>query len=202
VLLVGLTGGIGSGKSRAADLLADRGAVVIDADDLARRAVDPGTPGLARVVDRFGPQILAPDGALDREALARIAFEDDAARRDLEAIVHPEVARLFAEAIEPYRGTDRVVVYSVPLLVESHLERGFDVVVTVSAREGVRLERLVRDRGMAEQDVRGRMRAQATDEQREAAADLVIRNDGTKADLTREVDRAWAAIEARRSNRR
>jgi dephospho-CoA kinase len=198
VLLVGLTGGIGSGKSTVADLLARRGAVVIDADDLARRAVDPGTPGLAMVVERFGQQVLTPDGALDRQALARIAFDDDAARRDLEAIVHPEVARLFADAVEPHRSTDRVVVYSVPLLVESHLDRAFDMIVTVSAAEETRVARLGRDRGMTEDDVRGRMRAQATDDRREAVADLVIRNDGSLDDLSAEVESAWAAIEARR----
>jgi dephospho-CoA kinase len=198
VLLVGLTGGIGSGKSTVADLLARRGAAVIDADDLARRAVDPGTPGLAMVVERFGQQVLTPDGALDRQALARIAFDDDAARRDLEAIVHPEVARLFADAVEPHRSTDRVVVYSVPLLVESHLDRAFDMIVTVSAAEETRVARLGRDRGMTEDDVRGRMRAQATDDRREAVADLVIRNDGSLDDLSAEVEPAWAAIEARR----
>ncbi len=198
MLLVGLTGGIGSGKSTVADLLARHGAVVIDADDLARRAVDPGTPGLARVSERFGSQVLTPDGTLDRQALARIAFGDDASRRDLEAIVHPEVATLFVDAVEPYRGTDRVVVYSVPLLVESHLDRGVDLVVTVSAAEESRIARLIRDRGMAEGDVRARMRAQATDEQREAAADLVVRNDGTLQDLSDEVERIWAVIDARR----
>jgi len=199
VLLVGLTGGIGSGKSTVSDHLARHGAVVIDADDLARRAVDPGTPGLAKVVERFGSTVLASDGTLDRQALAAIAFHDDTARRDLEAILHPEVARLFAEAVEPYRASDRVVVYSVPLLVESHLDRAFDMVLTVSAAEQTRVTRLVRDRGMAEQDVRGRIRAQATDDEREAAADLVIRNDGTLEDLSGESARAWAAIEARRA---
>ena len=198
MLLVGLTGGIGSGKSTVADLLARHGAVVIDADDLARRAVDPGTPGLTQVLERFGPDVLSSDGTLDRNALARVAFADDGARRDLEAIVHPEVARLFTKAVEPYRDTDRIVVYSVPLLVESGLDRAFDVVVTVSAAEETRIERLVRGRSMAEEDVRGRMGAQANDEEREAVADIVIRNDATPADLAREVERAWSAIEARR----
>jgi dephospho-CoA kinase len=199
VLLVGLTGGIGSGKSTVADLLALHGAVVIDADELARRAVDPGTPGLASVVERFGPQVLSSDGGLDRQALARIAFGAETARRELEAIVHPEVARLFAEAVEPYRATDRVVVYSVPLLVESHLGDAFDIVVIVSAAEATRVTRLIRARGMSEEDIRARMRAQAPDEQREAAADLVIRNDGSLEELGGEVDRTWAAIDERRA---
>jgi dephospho-CoA kinase len=199
VLLVGLTGGIGSGKSTVAGLLSRRGAVVIDADDLAHAAVEPGTPGLARVLERFGPTVLAADGALDRAALARIAFDDDAARRDLEAIVHPEVARLFALSVAPHRDTERVVVYSVPLLAESGLAGSFGMVVTVSAPEAVRLARLARDRGMSESDARSRMRAQASDAEREAVSDAVVHNEGSLDDLEREVDRVWRAIDARRT---
>ncbi len=200
MLLVGLTGGIGAGKSTVADLLESRGAVVIDADDLARRAVDPASRALVKVLDRFGDAVRAPDGSLDREALAQIVFGDDAARRDLEAIVHPEVARLFQEGIDPYRGTDRIVVYSVPLLVESGLDRAFDVVITVSAGEAVRAARLSRDRGMPDDAARGRMRAQARDAEREAVADFVIRNDGSREELERAVDRVWADVVRRRAD--
>ncbi len=142
MLLVGLTGGIGSGKSTVAALLGERGAVVIDADDLARRAVALGTDGFDRVVETFGREILDPDGDIDRAKLAAVVFGDPARLRELEAIVHPEVARLFAEAIEPYRDTDRVVVYAMPLLAEGGLSGAFDVVVVVVADVDRRIERL------------------------------------------------------------
>jgi dephospho-CoA kinase len=189
VLLVGLTGGIGSGKSTVGRMLEARGAVVLDADELARRAVEPGTPGHRRVVERFGEGVLGPDGRVDRERLARLVFAHPGARRDLEAIVHPEVARMLQEATAPYRHTDQVVVHVVPLLVEAGLAGRYDAVVTVVAEEDLRVARLVRDRGMAEEDVRARLRAQASDEDRARAADLVVRNDGTLQDLEREVDR-------------
>jgi dephospho-CoA kinase len=198
VPMIGLTGGIGSGKSTVLDLLAQCGAVVLDADDLARMAVDPGTPGLVKVLDRFGPAVQATDGSLDRRALARLVFADGQARRDLEAIVHPEVARLFAEALAPHRDTDHVVVYAVPLLVESELTRAFDVVVAVSAPEDIRVGRVAEQRGTREGDVRARVRAQATDTGREAVADLVIRNDGSLDDLRTKVDELWAQLESRR----
>src|SRR5438067_3472126 len=133
MLLVGLTGGIGAGKSTVARLLQERGAVVIDADDLARRAVEAGSPGYDQVVRTFGSDLVRPDGALDRARLARLVFSDEGARRRLEAITHPEVARLFAEETGRWRDSDRVVVYAVPLLVENGLEGTFDVVVTVEA---------------------------------------------------------------------
>jgi dephospho-CoA kinase len=195
LLLVGLTGGIGSGKSTVARLLADRGAVVIDADDLAREATGAGTPGHASIVEAFGDPILS-DGRVDRERLAEVVFGDPEARRKLEAIVHPEVGRLFAEALEPYRGTARVVVYVVPLLVEAQLEPMFDVIIVVAADEHVRAARL-RARGMSPEDARARMRAQLSDEEREQAAGVVIRNDGTMEELERRIDALWADLETR-----
>jgi dephospho-CoA kinase len=198
VLLVGLTGGIGSGKSTVLDLLAEHGAVAVDADDLARRAVDPGAQGLVKVLDRFGTAVRASDGSLDRHALARLVFADAQARRDLEAIVHPEVARLFGEALAPHRDTDRVVVYAVPLLVESHLADAFDVVVAVAAPEDVRVRRVAEHRGMTEDAARARMRAQATDADREAVADVIIRNDGSMDDLRTRVAKVWDELTTRR----
>lgn len=194
MLLVALTGGIGSGKSTVARFLAARGAVVLDADEFARVAVEPGSPGLVQVVDRFGTDVVAADGSLDRPALAAAAFATPQARRDLEAIVHPEVARLFAEEVERLRGSDRVVVYQVPLLVETGLAPAFDVVVAVSAHEPVRMARVRSQRSMTEDAVRDRIRAQATDPEREAVADHVIRNDGTAADLERNVDDLWREL--------
>jgi dephospho-CoA kinase len=195
MLLVGLTGGIGSGKSTVARMLADRGAVVIDADDLARRAVEPSTPGYARVVEAFGDRILS-DGAIDRERLAATVFADPEARRTLESIVHPEVARLFAEAVKPYRDTRRTVVYAVPLLVENGLQSMFDLVVVVAADEALRVARLG-ERGMSSDDARARIRAQLPEEDREAVADVVLRNDATLDELERRVDALWADVETR-----
>jgi dephospho-CoA kinase len=195
MLLVGLTGGIGSGKSTAAQLLAERGAVVIDADVLARRALDPGTPGHAAAVQAFGESILG-DGAIDRDRLAQLVFHDDDARARLEGIVHPEVARLFAEAVEPYRGTQGVVVYVVPLLVENGLQSMFDVVVVIRADESVRAARL-RARGMSMEDTEARMRAQLPDEERERVAAIVVPNDGSLAELERRIDALWADLETR-----
>ena len=197
MLLVGLTGGIGSGKSTVARMLAARGAVVIDADDLARRAVEPGTPGYARVVRAFGQDAVSATGELDRRRLAEHVFSDPEARLRLEAIVHPEVARLFTEAVRAYRETERVIVYAVPLLVERGLEATFDVVVTISAAEDVRARRVGRDRGMSERDARARIAAQISDADREAVADVVVRNDGSLADLEERVASLWADLSAR-----
>lgn len=196
MLLVGLTGGIGSGKSTVAGMLRDRGAVVIDADDLARRAVEPGSHGYAQVLRRFGPSVVSLKGDLDRERLASLVFADADARRDLEAIVHPEVARLFAEATEPYRDTDRVVVYDVPLLAENRLEGMFDVVVVVRAEEAERLARLSR-RGMPAPEARDRIAAQATDEERERVATVVIANDGSLEALEARIDALWSELRGR-----
>jgi dephospho-CoA kinase len=193
VLRVGLTGGIGSGKSEVARLLAAHGAVVVDSDALAREVVAPGTPGLAAVVAAFGPGVLAPDGGLDRPALAALVFADPAARERLNAIVHPLVAAAAAERTAGVPG-DAVVVHDVPLLVEAGLAGGFDVVVVVDAPEDVRLARLTGRRGMSPEDASARMRAQATREERLAAAGHVIANDGTLQDLAERVDTLWAAL--------
>ena len=191
---MGLTGGIGSGKSTVARMLEERGAVVLDADEFARRALEPGSPGLARVFERFGDVVRASDGSLDREALARVVFADPAKRRALEAITHPEVARLFAEATAPHRDTDAIVVYDVPLLVENHLEGMFDAVVVVTASQDTRSERLARDRGMSEADVRDRIASQSTDEERARVATFVVENDGSPDDLRRRVVELWDGL--------
>ncbi|HVH52536.1 MAG TPA: dephospho-CoA kinase [Actinomycetota bacterium] len=197
MLLVGLTGGIGTGKSTVARMLEKRGAVVFDADALARQAVAPGTPGFDEVVERFGPNVMAPGGGLDREALASIVFADQAARRDLEGIVHPEVRRMFAEGCEEYRDSDRVVVFSAPLLVETGMHTAFDMLIVVSAPVATQIERLMRDRGMPERDVQARIDAQLPLEAKEEVADVIMHNEGTLEDLETQVDRVWWDLNAR-----
>ena len=197
MLLVGLTGGIGSGKSTVARLLERRGAVVIDADHLAREAVARGTTGFDRVVDTFGPAVLTPEGDLDRARLAAIIFSDPERRAALEAIVHPEVARRFGERVEELRDSANVVVYVSPLLVELGLAPAFDVVVVVTASPHLRVSRVASDRDLSPEDVRGRMAAQATDEQRMEVADVLVDNDGSLAELEPQIDRLWSDLEAR-----
>jgi len=196
MLLVGLTGGIGTGKSTVARMLEKRGAVVFDADVLARQAVAPGTSGFDQVLERFGPNVLAPGGGLDREALASIVFSDPAARRDLEGIVHPEVRRMFAEGCEEYRDSDRVVVFSAPLLVETGMHTAFDRLIVVSAPVATQIERLMRDRGMAERDVQARIAAQLPLEAKAEVADILVDNEGTLEDLERRVERVWRNLDA------
>jgi dephospho-CoA kinase len=197
MLLVGLTGGIGTGKSTVARMLEKRGAVVFDADVLARQAVAPGTPGFDQVVERFGPNVLAPGGGLDREALASIVFSDPAARRDLEGIVHPEVRRMFAEGCEEYRDSDRVVVFSAPLLVETGMHTAFDLLIVVSAPVATQIERLMRGRGMAERNVQARIAAQLPLEAKAEVADILVDNEGTLEDLERRVELVWRDLDAR-----
>ncbi len=197
MLLVGLTGGIGTGKSTVARMLEKRGAVVFDADVLARQAVAPGTPGFDEVVERFGPNVLAPGGGLDREALASIVFADPAARRDLEGIVHPEVRRMFAEGCEEYKDSDRVVVFSAPLLVETGMHTAFDLLIVVSAPVATQIERLMRDRGMPERDVQARIAAQLPLEAKAEVADVLVDNEGTLEDLEGQVDRVWRDLDAK-----
>jgi len=197
MLLVGLTGGIGSGKSTVARLLERRGAVVIDADRLAREAVAKGTPGFERVVDTFGASIVGPEGDLDRRALAAIIFSDPERKAALEGIVHPEVARRFGERVDELRGTDRVVVYVSPLLVELGLAPAFDVVIVVTASPHLRVSRVASGRDLSPEDVRARMATQATDEQRMEVAHILVDNDGSLAELEPQVDRIWDDLAAR-----
>ena len=190
---VGLTGGIGSGKSTVATLLADRGAVVIDADALAREVVAAGTPGLADVVAEFGAEVLTAEGELDRPRMGALVFADDGARRRLEAIVHPLVLERIL-ALEAAAGEDDVVVQDIPLLAEGGRAGTFDAVVVVDVPTEVQVERLVRDRGMTEQDARARIAAQATREQRLAIATYVIDNGGSLDDLRSRVHEVWAQL--------
>jgi len=194
MLLVGLTGGIGSGKSTVADMLERHGAIVIDSDDLARRALEPGTPGHKRVLETFGNGVASSKGEIDRKRLAQIVFADEESRRRLESIVHPEVARLFSETTHGYRDTDRIAVYVVPLLVERSMQAGFDVVVAISASPETRKARLGADRGMRPEDVESRMSAQLSDEERKRSAHIVIANDGTLEELERLVDDLWSDL--------
>jgi dephospho-CoA kinase len=193
VKLVGLTGGIGSGKSTAARMFADRGAVVIDADRLAREVVAPGSQGFQEVVGRFGQEVVGPDGALDRQRLAGIVFGDEEARRDLNAIVHPRVGERIAERLAELADHPGLVVLDVPLLVEVGTGRGYDAVVVVTAPEDVRVRRLA-ERGMDPDDVRARMAAQAGDEERLDVATHTIDNRGGRDDLAAEVDRVYEEL--------
>ena len=188
--MVGLTGGIGAGKSAVARRLAQQGAVIIDSDRLAREVVAPGTDGLAEIVAAFGPGILDPDGALDRPALGARVFGDDEARRRLEAVIHPRVRARTAE-LAAAAPADAVVVNDVPLLVEVGLAPTYHLVVVVTADERTRTRRLIETRGMTAEQARARIAAQTGDEQRNAAADVLLRNDGALPDLHDRVDRLW-----------
>jgi dephospho-CoA kinase len=190
VLRIGLTGGIGSGKSTVSALLAARGAVVIDADRLAREVVEPGTPGLTAVVEAFGDGVLTADGSLDRRALAAVVFRDPEALRRLDGIVHPLV-RVRATELAAAAPADAVVVNDVPLLVESGQAGAYDLVLVVETAPELRVERLV-GRGLTEDDARARIATQASDEQRRAVADVLLDNSGTPEELTAQVDRFWA----------
>ncbi|MFF7797278.1 dephospho-CoA kinase [Streptomyces olivaceus] len=201
MLRVGLTGGIGAGKSEVSRLLVDCGAVLIDADRIAREVVEPGTPGLAAVVEAFGADVLTEDGRLDRPKLGSIVFADRERLAALNSIVHPlvgERSRALEEAAEA-AAEDVVVVHDVPLLTENGLAPLYDVVVVVDADPATQLDRLVRLRGMSEQDARARMAAQATREQRREIADLVVDNDVPLEELRRRVREVWAEL-ARRAH--
>lgn len=194
MLLVGLTGGIGSGKSTVSALLAERGAVIVDADAITRELQEPGQPVLEAMVERFGEGILQPDGRLDRQAMAELVFGDRAALADLQAIVWPAVGAETNRRVEAERGTDRVVVLDIPLLVESG-GRELAAVIVVDVDPEVAVRRLVSDRDMAEADVRARMASQADRQDRLAKADIVIDNSGTHDDLRRRVDEVWAWLQ-------
>ncbi|HEY6826237.1 MAG TPA: dephospho-CoA kinase [Gemmatimonadaceae bacterium] len=195
MLLVGLTGNIGSGKSTVAQMLSERGATIIDADVLARRAVELGTPAFAKIVARWGSSILAPDGHLDRAALRRVVFGDHAQLEELNQIVHPEVERLRARLIDQAkRRGDRVVVCDIPLLFERHMTDRFDRIVLVDAHRAIRLERLVKERGLRETEAMDMIAAQMPAELKRARADFIIENDGTFAQLERRVNDVWTAL--------
>ena len=192
-MVIGLTGGMGSGKSLVASLLAERGAVLVDADAMAHEVMEPGGAAYAAVVERFGPGVVDGKGAIDRRALADVVFADRAARRDLEALVHPLVLDAIDRRLAAEAATDHVVVVVMPLLVEVGWD-GADTVVVVDCPEDVAVRRLVEGRGMAEDDVRRRLAAQIDPATRLARADRVITNDGTLDELRRQVDALWPSL--------
>jgi dephospho-CoA kinase len=196
MFLIGLTGNIASGKSTAAQLLAARGATIIDADLLSRRAVEVGTPAYEEIVRRWGGDVLSPDGMLDRAALRERVFEDHDELEQLNRIVHPEVDRLRREMIDGARRRgDRVVVCDIPLLFEKHLAGQFDKIILVDAPRPMRLERLVRDRALNETEAMKMIAAQMPAELKRARADYVIDNTGTPAELEARVDEVWRELE-------
>ncbi len=191
MLVVALTGGIGAGKSTVAQNFAELGALVIDADQLARMAIERGSDGFAEVLLRFGDEIIL-NGDIDRKKLAEIVFSDEAARRDLERIIHPRVQAIFAEAVEDLEHDD-ILVYEIPLLVETDAAEKFDYVITVEADMELRKERLLK-KGLYISQIEKRMAAQATQESREAIADYVIHNDGDEDSLLRQVENLWESV--------
>jgi dephospho-CoA kinase len=200
VLLVGLTGGMGAGKSTVSELLAARGAVIVDADDVARAVVEPGQPALKQLVERFGAGILDADGRLDRPAVAKLAFADDESRRDLEAITHPAINEEFSRRIAE-APTDAIVVLDVPLLAESDQarKRPYQTVIVVEAPREVRLARL-ESRGVDRADAEARMAAQAADEERRKIATHVVDNSDDRAALDRQIEDLWVDLERRRTD--
>ncbi len=195
-LRVGLTGGIGSGKSTVSSLLRDHGAVVIDYDRLAREVVEPGSPGLAAIAQRFGTAVLAADGSLDRPALGAVVFAEESARRDLEAITHPAIRQL-AVTRETEAPADAVVVHDNPLLIEMGGHEACDVVVVVDVPVDVQVQRLVRDRGMTPEEAQARIATQASRDDRAAVADVIVDNSGSLEELTARVADVWRELAGR-----
>lgn len=193
---IGLTGGIASGKSAVAELLRAKGAVIVDADVLAREVVEPGTPALAAIVDRFGRGVLLPDGRLDRARLGQLVFSDADARADLNAIVHPAVRRRAAE-LEADAPAGSVVVHAIPLLVETGQAASFDMVVVVDVDPTIQVDRLRARNGLSRADAEARLAAQASREERLRAADVVIDNSGTRDALEAQVDELWLKLSRR-----
>lgn len=193
---VALTGGIASGKTTVANLLAEHGALLIDSDQLAREVVEPGTPGLAQVVTRFGEQVLTQTGRLDRQALGEIVFADAAARADLNAIIHPLVRRRRAELIAQ-AAAGRIVVSVIPLLVETGLVDQFDAVVVVDVPSQTQVARLVRRNDISPEQAQARLDAQASRAERLAAADWVVTNSGSRAELEAQVERLWSQMRSK-----
>jgi dephospho-CoA kinase len=196
VQLIGLTGGIASGKSTVARRLAERGAVAVDADQIAREVVEPGTPALAEIAETFGAGVLNPDGSLNRAALGAIVFSDESSRLRLNAITHPAVLRRSTERFEAARhaNPDAVIVYDVPLLVESANAYPFDLIVVAHAEADTRIRRLVELRGMDPDEATRRIRSQASDEERLAVADVVIDTDGSLEHTLEQADALWERL--------
>jgi dephospho-CoA kinase len=195
-LVVGLTGNIASGKSTAARLLSERGAAIIDADVLSRRAVEVGTPAYQRIVERWGTEVISEDGGLDRAGLRKRVFKDPTELEALNAIVHPEVLRLRNRLVEEARERGvRIVICDVPLLFERHLTGEVDRIVLVDAPRPLRLERLVRERGLSEADAAAMIAAQMPAELKRARADIVIDNAGTLAELASRIGEVWTELE-------
>ncbi len=203
MLAVGLTGGIGSGKSAVADLLVERGAVLIDADQVARDVVAPGGPAYQPLIDRFGPGIVAPDGTIDRPALAKIAFADDESRLALNGITHPAIGIAMIQARDAHADTDHIVVLAIPLLTAQHRETvRLHKVVVVDTPVDVALERLLSQRGFDRDDAEARIRSQISRDERKQEADYVLDNSGDRAALEREVDKLWDwLLEAQKAQR-
>jgi dephospho-CoA kinase len=200
MLLVCVTGGLGAGKSTLTAMLGRKGAVVVDADDLARRALDPGTSAFEQVCDLFGDDVVGPDGHLDRRAIAARVFTDESKRRALESILHPEVFRGLVETLERHKDTDDVVVFDAALTIETGFHRECDVVVVVSASLDAQVARATRGRDLTEEEARARIAAQLPMAEREAHADIVISNDGSLEELDRQAGALWEEL-ARRAGR-
>jgi dephospho-CoA kinase len=203
MFVVGLTGGIGSGKSTFAALLAEQGARVVDADLLGREALQPGRPAWHSVVDQFGDEVLARHSfQIDRKRLAEIVFADRDKLAALNAIVHPVIIKGIADALDKLRNTDEIVILDAALILELGLSEGLDALVVVVADENLRKKRLAKERGMSNADILARMRTQAGPEEQEAKADLVVRNNGNVEELTREAERVWLELSAMASGNR
>ena len=198
MLIVALTGGIGSGKSTVGQIFQDLGAIVTDSDQLARDVVERGTTGFDQIIAAFGDEVLK-NGDLNRAALADLVFKDPAKRKQLEQITHPLIRKAFAKIVESANG-DSIVVNQIPLLVESNHDYKFDHVITVSASEAVRIERLLK-RGMNLTQIQQRLQAQSNDAQREKISDSVIRNDGSQTDLLSEVEKVWELLQVKNKNK-
>jgi dephospho-CoA kinase len=196
MLLVGLTGGIASGKSTVSAMLAERGAEVIDADHIARQVVMPGTPAWCKIRDHFGPGVLHPDGHIDRQALADIVFADKSKLALLNEITHPAIFARIADRLESHHGQDVVVVLDAALLIEAGLAEGVDVVIVVHSPREIQVERLAA-KGVGQTDARNRIASQLEPEKRLARADIVIDNSGSLEDLGRQVDKIWEELQAR-----
>ena len=196
-----MTGGIASGKSTVARSLVSRGAILVDADEIAREVVEPGTPGWSKIVEHFGPGVLLGDRRIDRTKLAEIVFNDRGKLALLNEITHPEVMRRIADRLEELKGTDHIVIVDVPLLTEVGARDMFDMIVVVDAKQDAQIERMRAMRGMDDEAARARIAAQAVAEDRAAIADWLIENDGSLEQLEHESDRLWTFLEANRGGR-